>query len=192
MSNLPKLAELHYDVDKAFENDEFNKLVNQPPHASWLKEHPLVKVKNENGQWVPLKYLPIDKVEWMMIRIFQHYKVEIKSVGECFNSVLAIVRVHYLHPVTGEWMFHDGAGGAPAQTNQGATAFDLTAIKSNAVQIGAPAAVSYAIKDACEHIGKLFGRDLNKWDALAFKGAYDEEPPAPKTEDNQTLNNIQL
>jgi hypothetical protein len=30
-------------------------------------------------------------------------------------------------------------------------------------------AKSYAIKDACDHFGKLFGRDLNRKETMGFR-----------------------
>lgn len=35
-----------------------------------------------------------------------------------------------------------------------------------------PTAESYAIKDAAEKLGKLFGKDLNRKDELAFEAKY--------------------
>jgi hypothetical protein len=32
-----------------------------------------------------------------------------------------------------------------------------------------PMAKSYAIKDACDHFGKLFGRDLNRKETMGFE-----------------------
>jgi hypothetical protein len=89
--------------------------------------------------------------------------------------VYATVRLHYLDPITGEWGYHDGTGAMPVQTDKGKSASDLAAIKSSAIQMALPAAVSYAIKDAAEHLGVLFGRDLNRKDTIAYQGAYSDE-----------------
>jgi hypothetical protein len=89
------------------------------------------------------------------------------------------VRLHYRNPTTGEWSYHDGIGAAPVQTDAGKSAADLAAIKTRAVQIAFPIAKSGAIKDAAEHLGALFGRDLNRKDVVMFAGAYGE--PEPKT-----------
>lgn len=45
-----------------------------------------------------------------------------------------------------------------------------------------PAAKSYAIKDACEHIGKLFGRDLNRTDTLVHSMTYENPDNADLVE----------
>ena len=50
------------------------------------------------------------------------------------------------------------------------TAFD--AIIPNAVQKNLPAAESFALKDAAEKLGKVFGGDLNRKDEIAFKSVY--------------------
>lgn len=165
---LPTLADLHHDLDKAKHVDQFLTLVNHPPHEMWLKKHKYIDKGNH-------KYLPIDKVEFLLNRIFGGYQVEVRNVTQLFNSVCVTVRLIVRHPVTGETIFQDGIGAAPMQTDEGAKAADMGAIKSAAVQIGAPAAESYAIKDAAEKFGAIFGRDLNKRDLLEFQGAYDKQ-----------------
>lgn len=161
--NLPTLAELHHDVGVAFKNDQLNLLLNQPPPDSWIKDHPFAK---------NVKYLPIDKVELMLTRIFQVWKVEILREGALFNSVYVTIRLHYLNPISGEMEFHDGVGAVGVQTDKGESASNLAAIKQDAIMKALPAAVSYAIKDAAEHLGDLFGRNLNRKDTIAFNGSY--------------------
>lgn len=177
-NKLPALADLHHDVQAAFKNDQLNLLLNQPPHASWLKKHPMTKTD----------YLPIDKVEFLLTRIFQEWRVEIKQVQQLFQSVVTTIRLHVRNPLTGEWFYQDGVGAAPIQTDAGKSAADLGAIKSSAVQIAAPSSVSYAIKDAADHLGNLFGRDLNRKDTIMFAGAYsnEQQPAATKTQTLQT------
>lgn len=174
---LPTLSELHHDPQQAFKNDQLNLLLNQPPHASWLKQHPMAKTKNDQGQQVASLYLPIDKIEYLLSVIFQEWRVEIKSVTVAFQSMVVVVRLHLRNPLTGEWFYQDGVGASPVQTDSGKSAADLGAIKSAGVQMAAPAAETYAIKDAAEKLGTLFGKDLNRRDIIMFAGAYSE--PAP-------------
>jgi hypothetical protein len=192
-NTLPTLAELHQDVQAAFKNDQFKLLLNQPPAVAWLKKHPLATTKNDQGQKVPSEYLPIDKVEFMLDRIFQEWKIEVLSTSVMFQSIAVTVRLHYKNPVTGEWSFHDGVGAKSVQVNQGASAADLSAIKDAAVQMALPSAKSYAIKDAAEHLGALFGRNLNRRDVVMFAGAYDpeakQEPQAAQPQQKAPVNN---
>lgn len=164
MSNLPTLADLNKDVQAAFKNDQFNLLLNQQPPASWIKTN-----KYANNA----KYLPIEKVEFLLTRIFQQWRVEVIGYSQLFNSVSCHVRLHYLNPVTGEWSFHDGVGAADVQVKAGSSAADLQNINRNAVGMALPIAKSYALKDAAHSLGKLFGKDLNRQDTIEFTGAYD-------------------
>jgi hypothetical protein len=173
---VPTLAMLHEDLQTAFKNDEYNTLVNQPPHFDWLKKHPLTK-----GD-----YLPIEKVEFMLTRIFQKWHIEVLRFDVLFQSVAVHVRLHYYNPYVtpAVWMWQDGLGAAPVQTDAGKSAADLASIKSSAIQIALPSAESYATKDAAEKIGILFGRNLNRKDTLMFAGAFGDNPPvasAPTT-----------
>lgn len=176
---LPSLEELHHDTERAFKNDQLNLLLNQPVPSAWIKDHPFAK---------NVKYMPIEKVEFLLTRIFQQWRVEVISYNQLFNSVACHVRLHYLNPISGEWQYHDGLGAVGIQTDAGKAASDLTAIKQDAVMKALPAAESYAIKDAAEKLGELFGKNLNRKDTLAFSGAYMNETrwTKPQTELNGT------
>lgn len=179
---LPTLQELHHDPEVAFKNDQLKLLLNKPPHEKWVKPHPLAKVKNDQGQDVPARYISIEKVEFLLDRIFQDWKVEVLNVGVMFQSVYVTVRLHYKDPVTGEWRFHDGVGAKSVQTDKGASAADLSKIKDAAVTMALPSAKSFAIKDAAEHLGKIFGKDLNRRDVISFSGSYSEPLPPKESE----------
>lgn len=143
--------------------DKLREILNNKPAPAWIKDHPLAK---------GVKYLPIDKTEMLLDSIFQEWRTEIKSISQLAQSICAVVRLHYRNPVTGEWTYHDGAGAVPLKTDKGYSAADLSHIKSDAVATGAPAAVSFAIKDAADHIGKIFGRDLNRKDTIRMPSFY--------------------
>ncbi len=171
-NKLPSLIELSCDIETAFKNDDFNRLLNQPPPPSWLLKHPTVKVKNDAGQMEPLAYLPIEKVELLLTKIFQEWKVEVMDIKQLFNSVAVHVRLHYKNPTNGIWSFHDGVGAVGCQTDKGESAANLNAIKQDAVMKALPAAKSYAIKDCADHLGKLFGKDLGRRGVIEFTGSY--------------------
>lgn len=160
-TQLPKLSDLYSveQAEKAFQVDTFNWLVNQVPNPKLIKEN---KYAGNS------KYIPIGIIETMLQKLVKEFRIEVLREGALFNSVYVTIRLHYLHPVTKEWSFHDGTGAAELQTKSGASAADLGAINKGAVMMALPMAKSYAIKDAAEHFGALFGRDLNRKDILAF------------------------
>lgn len=164
---LPKIADLHHDLTEAFKTDQLNLLLNQPVPAKWVKEHPFAK---------NVRYIPIDKIEFLLTKIFGEWRVEVMREGQMFNSVYVAVRLHYKNPLDGVWSFHDGLGSVGVQTDKGASASDLAAIKQDAIMKALPAAESYAIKDAAEKLGVLFGKDLNRKDTLGFEASYKEVP----------------
>lgn len=160
-NKLITTAELYEDnLELAFKNDQFNALANLAPKNEWVKEN---KFAGNS------KYLPIGVVETLMQKIFKKFRVEVLNTSTMFNAVCVTVRVHYWNGIDNTWDFHDGVGAMQIQTKSGASPADLQSINNNAVMMALPAAKSYAIKDACEHIGKLFGRDLNRKDTIAFE-----------------------
>jgi len=181
---LPKLADLHHDVATAFKNDELKTLLNQEPHSTWVKRN-----KYANNA----EYLPIDKIEFLLDRIFQEWQIEVRETKQLFNSIQVTVRVHYLHPVKGEWRFHDGVGAKELQTisGSGPLKLDFSNVNKSAVEMATPIAKSMAIKDACDHLGKLFGRDLNRKDTIDFAGSYNQPAPEQKPI-QQPDNNFEL
>jgi hypothetical protein len=96
------------------------------------------------------------------------YRVEIKESKLLANSVVVTIRLHVLDPISGEWDWQDGIGATPLQTAKEAGAIEFDKIKSAAVQMGAPAAESMAVKDAAEKFGKLFGKDLGRKEILDY------------------------
>jgi hypothetical protein len=102
--------------------------------------------------------------------IFKQFRIEITGQGESFNGVYVTVRLHYFHPITQTWEFHDGIGAAQIQTKKGASATDFSAINNGALSMAYPLAKTVAIKDACDHFGALFGSDLNRRDTINYFG----------------------
>src|SRR5699024_560937 len=108
--------------------------------------------------------------EWLLKRIFKHYKIEVREVKQLFNGVSCTVRLHYQHPITGEWSFHDGVGSAQIQTKKGSSPADLGNINNNAIQLVVPIAKSEAVKNASKTFGRLFGSDLNRKSNADYQG----------------------
>ena len=159
-SQLVKLEDLFTDRELASKQNELNILLNADPKVGWVKEHPFVK---------NLNYIPIERIEWLLTMIFQKWKVEVKDVKQVANSVVVTVRLHVFNPVSGEWEYNDGIGASPLQVDKGAGAIDWNAIKSGSVQMAAPSAETYAVKDAAEKFGKIFGKDLNRKDLVSYE-----------------------
>jgi len=159
MSNLPKIQDIYSDKVAVQKNDAFVTLMNQQPKKEWIKEHPFIR---------GYKYLPIERIEFLLKTIFKRYRIEITGQGQSFNGVWVTVRVHYLHPVTGEWDFHDGIGASQLQTAKGTSPADLNNINNGALSMAFPMAKTIAIKDASDHFGNLFGADLNRKDIIAY------------------------
>lgn len=149
-------------------HEDLNIYLTQAPPEKWVKTN---KFANNS------KYLPIDKVEWLLRKLFKMVSIEILNQGTAFNGVWVSVRVHYMHPVTNKMEFHDGIGACELQVKKDSSPADLANINKNALAMAFPIAKSYAIKDACHHFGDAFGANLNRQDVL------------PLTPDNNPVSN---
>ena len=156
---LPSLEEIYNDNIEIVKQNKLNIILNSEPKQEWVKTHPFVK---------NLKYLPIERVEYLLTMIFSKWSVEIKSVQLIANSVVVTVRLYVQNPITGNLDFQDGVGAMPIQVQKGQGATNFEKMNSSAIQIGTPSAESYAIKDAAEKFGRIFGKDLNRKDFIVY------------------------
>ena len=164
MSNikpLPSFEDLVSDKALAHKQDQLTVLLNQAPPDKWVKEHPYIR---------GFKYLPIDKVEYLLKKLFRAYKIEVTESKMLLNAVTVTVRIHYQDPITGEWSYHDGVGAKELQTQKdsGNLKMDMSNINRGAMEMALPIAKTVAIKDACDHFGRLFGSDLNRKETIDY------------------------
>jgi len=157
---LPTLQELFADeIEIAGKSEGLNAILNVQPPPAWIKTHPFI---------ADYRYLPIDKVEYLLRKIFKNYRIEVLREGTAFNGVFVVVRVHYLNPATGQLDWHDGIGACQLQTKKGTSPADLMNINNGALSMAFPIAKTVAIKDACDHFGNIFGANLNRKDTIPF------------------------
>lgn len=160
-SNIPTIADLYRSDSLEDVRKEKNLLLllNSNPPSKWIEEHPTAKIP----------YIPIGKIEFLLTKIFNKWWVEIRDTKLIANSIVVTVRLYYINPTSDKTEWQDGIGAQPLQTDKGAGATDFNAIKSNAVALAAPSAESYAIKDAAEKLGKIFGKDLTRKHTIEYE-----------------------
>lgn len=165
-----QIQRLYKEPEILAERDKLNVFLNQDPPAEWVKTHPYIP-----GH----KYIPIEKVEWMLKRFFKRYSIKVNDYKQLLNSISAHVTVGYLDPIDNTMIYYDGVGACELQTakDTGPLKLDASNINKGAVPMALGIAKSIAIKDATDHIGNIFGANLNRKDVL------------PVTEDN-TLKNV--
>lgn len=183
---LINISQVAKDLDLGQKIETFNQLMNTAPKAEWIKKHPLVKKKGQ-----PIDYMPVRVARNLLRSIYPQSKIEILKSQVVFNSVEVTVRVHYVHPVSGEWLFVDGIGAAPLQTDKGAKSMDAMSMKADAVQKASPSAKSYALKDALGELGEIFGSGLNDDTEMDFEPVYaDPKPELTKEQAKAELGKI--
>lgn len=163
INKLPTLSDLYSDKAIINKQNQLNIILNAEPKREWIKKHPFVK---------NLDYLPIERVEYLLTMIFAKWRVEVKEIKLLANSIVTTVRVWVKDPITGEWDYQDGIGAMPIQVAKGSGATEFDKMNSSAVQIGSPSSESFAIKDACEKFGRIFGKDLNRKDNINYDRLY--------------------
>lgn len=156
---LPTLSDLVSETPETLKLNQLQVLLNQNPPNNWLKEHPMIR---------GYKYIPIQTVEWLLTRIFTKWWVDIIDTKLIANSVCVTVKLSVINPLDGKVWHNTGVGAAPLQTDKGASATDFTKIKNDSVMKALPSAESYAIKDAAEKFGKIFGKDIGRKSTMDY------------------------
>ena len=159
-TKLPSIQELYANPELSLKQDQLMHYLNQPPPAKWVLVHPYIK---------NYKYLPIEKIEFLLKKIFKKYRIEILREGTAFNGVYVVVRLWYKDLLTGEMDFHDGIGAIQLQTASGTSPADLANINNGALSMAFPLAETIAVKDAADKLGDIFGANLNRKDVIAFQ-----------------------
>lgn len=177
---VPTLADLISDKEMAYAQDDFNLILNTPVPKQWIKEHPYVTIKID-GKNAQLPYVPVKRVKYLLKRIYGKYEWEIKECKQVLNAMVVVGKLTITNPITGLKESQDGVGAAAIQMDKDATQGDLTAIKANAIQIGAPAAESYALKNAAEKFGDIFGGNIYDIDKTAYTPVFDYDSRNPPT-----------
>tara|TARA_R110002167_G_scaffold158919_1_gene354364 strand:- start:189 stop:917 length:729 start_codon:yes stop_codon:yes gene_type:complete len=196
---LPALIDLVSDIAVYEKQDKLNFLLNQPVPEKWIKHHPFIKKTVEktlpSGQVVktkvPYPYLPIDKVEHLLRKIFKRYRIEVLREGQYFNGVSVTVRVHYWSIVYNEWDFHDGVGAIHLQVKSGSSPSELQNINNGALSMAFPLAKTLAIKDACDHFGEIFGANLNRDNTLSASMDVKKKTNEQKAEEIKLLLDVE-
>lgn len=147
--------------------EERELIMASDPNPKWIKRHPTITVQRTNPatglkESAQLEYIPIDKIETLLDIFYLRKSIQVVEQGQLFNAVYVKVRVRVFDPTINDWIEHDGVGACEVQTKRGASAADMSAIVNGAVQKALPAAKSYAIKDATDHLGNIFGRNVGR------------------------------
>lgn len=184
MSNkltVPTLEQLVSENELSVKQNNLMVLLNQEPPKQWLVPHPMV-----SGH----KYLPIERVEYILSRVFKKWWVDILSVQTIANSAVVTVRLNVIDPITGEIWHNDGVGAMAIQTDKGAGAMEWDKSKADGVMKAVPSAETYAIKDAADKFGKLFGKDVGRKIQIDYNNLVKEDTQTEtdeKTEDARFL-----
>ena len=87
---VPTLTELYADKEAMIKRNELNIILNAEPKGEWVKVHPLTKQK----------YLPIERIEYLLTVIFGSWNIEVREVKLIASSVVVTLRLHVKNPLS--------------------------------------------------------------------------------------------
>ena len=118
--------------------------MTEQEYNSWLNELPRIVKQNADGS----EYVPISCVqEDLFVGYGGYTKMELLRESYHSEGLSGVGRLHYKHPISGEWLFQDGSASLPFQKG---------------MRLDFPNLSSHIILSCAKKIGVRFGRDLNR------------------------------
>lgn len=147
---------------------KFLALIDKNP--STIKKHPKQQ----------FEYVPIGALEAGLDKVFfglWSWQITFPqtTVG---NEIISYGRLTFFHPVAKIWLHRDGIGASQVRFNQKTDFTDIRNKIQTALQMDSPHADANAFKNACQKIGKMFGRGLRR----DYTEDYEELIPMNKPE----------
>lgn len=128
-----------------------------------------IKVNND------VQYLPIGYIEKLLDEVFKGcWSYTIVSSEVKLNSCVVTIELKVIHP-NGFVITRGGIGAVPVQLKKGEVEINPENINPMALQKCFPSAKSYALSNAAQSLGDIFGRNLMRKDGLYEVGFYDDE-----------------
>lgn len=108
------------------------------------------------------KYLPIGVIERKLDEMFIAWQTENFRYQVIGNELTGVITLKVLHPMLLTWISYEGAGAVQIQFTKGSDFTNFANKIQNTLQKDFPHLKSECLKNAAKHLGKAFGRDLNR------------------------------
>jgi len=134
----------------------FTKKLNEKPDESFVMER--------SG----FKYLPIGYVQTKLDEFFSGLVQTKNFRWECIgNEIVGGIDLYVFHPILGEWIVKTGSAATQVRIISG-KALSLENKIKNALEMDFPHLKADCITSAAKELGRAFGRDLNREQAIGF------------------------
>lgn len=135
---------------------KFNDAINKQQD----KKHIKTNVLAQNSQ-----YIPIGIIEKTLDEVFTGlWSTRNVKIYHMLNSVVCELELQVMMPHNGVVISRIGVGAVPIQLKKGEKEITPDTINPMALQMNIPSAKSYALSNAAQSLGELFGRNLNRRD----------------------------
>jgi hypothetical protein len=138
------------DTEIAKTRRDIANMLRKPPSKGSIRER--------NGR----KYIPISFIEADLDLIFGPFGYQWRNYqhNTIVNEEVGSIELWIRDPESGEWIARVGAAAAMITLKQGSTAVDVQSKQMNAMETSFPHLKSDCKRNACQELGKRFGRDL--------------------------------
>ncbi len=108
------------------------------------------------------KYLPIGVIERKLDEMFIAWQTENFRYQVIGNELTGVITLKVLHPILLTWISYEGAGAVQIQFKKDSDFTNFSNKIQNTLTKDFPHLKSECLKNAAKHLGKAFGRDLNR------------------------------
>jgi hypothetical protein len=162
----------------------FIKTVNDIPEGREVKVNKFA----DNSKYIPISFLEM-KLDELFIGLWQTENFKTQIVA---NEIIGSLELSYLHPNFKVWIKRVGVGGVLIRQKKDANITDIEAKIKNALTMDYPHLKAMCFRNACQSIGKLFGRDLNREYADIYKEYEPPEETIPREKAESIHNALQI
>jgi hypothetical protein len=163
---------------------ELAKMLGNDPAFTKINDQ-AQKRKDSQGNYHPIKYVPISHIQTTMDEVFGAlgWGFEMKDIKIVGNELLGMMILTVYCPITGREIKRSGTAAVMIRQKSGAENTDVNAKLKNALAMDAGHLQAECIKSACKTLGRAFGRDLNR----EFDDTYEPENSVPDVVDVEKL-----
>jgi hypothetical protein len=127
-------------------------------HTEPLKEEIQVNPAANNSRYIPISFLEMELDE-MFGGLWSTKNFTSRTVA---NEEIGSIELWYFHPIAQTWLCRIGAGAVMIQFKKDSEITDLSAKIKNTLTKDYPHLKAECFRNACQSLGKKFGRDLNR------------------------------
>ena len=139
----------------------FTARLNVEPNPAEVKTNPHAN----NTRYIPISHLEMALDEYFF-GLWEIVNFRWERLG---NEICGALELRVFHPTANIWITRTGSAATQIRLQKGAQSFEIEKKFVNSLEMDFPHLKADCLRNACQSLGKSFGRDLNRKEVDAYK-----------------------